>query len=168
MATAPASSAEVAEAEREDVIGVEEIAQLDRSSDRNDYCIVQILSVDDVPTYDNGYFYSGTRQDIYIKAYLSKDLTIPGMMSKKDFGQVCVCVCVFLCVCVLPIHTHTHAHAHAHTHTHTHTHTLTHTLTLTLTLTHTHTHTLTGQKRRRRLFRVSKNHLNCPPDRTAE
>ena len=70
-----------------DAISVEEISKLDRTSVRNDYLVIQFCSVEDVPIYQHGYFYDSPRQDIYIKAYISKDLTIPGMVSRSDFGK---------------------------------------------------------------------------------
>jgi broad specificity phosphatase PhoE len=85
--TSPADVLDTPHLDDEDVIDVEEIFNLDRTSERDDYCVVQLCRVDDVPTYDDGYFYSGTRQDIYVKMYISKDLTIPGMMSVSDFGK---------------------------------------------------------------------------------
>ena len=65
--TSPADVLDTPHLDDEDVIDVEEIFNLDRTSERDDYCVVQLCRVDDVPTYDDGYFYSGTRQDIYVK-----------------------------------------------------------------------------------------------------
>jgi broad specificity phosphatase PhoE len=71
------------------MISVEEIHKLEKHSERDDYLVIQFNRVDDVPEYGAGYFLNGTRQDIYIKSYISKDLaqTIPGMMSLNDFGD---------------------------------------------------------------------------------
>ncbi len=69
-----------------DVISVGEIRELDFVSSRDDYFVVQICRVADVPTYNNGCIYQGARQDLFVKAYLSKDLTMPGQLGINDFG----------------------------------------------------------------------------------
>jgi len=68
------------------VISVEEIKKLDVASTRDDYLVIQFCSVEDVPAYDEGYFFDGARQDLFIKSYISKDLSIPGVMGREDFG----------------------------------------------------------------------------------
>jgi len=69
------------------VITVEEIKNLECTSARDDYLVIQFCSVEDVPAYDEGYIYDGARQDLFIKSYISQDLIIPGVMCREDFGH---------------------------------------------------------------------------------